>query len=84
MTACDIFENGARHRRIAANMRQCGCRVARGLPFARARPRDPLGDVAASFGRRRQDQIGGGDRRHFDVQVDAIEQRAGYARLIVG
>ena len=36
-----------------------------------------------ALGRRRQDQIGGGDRRHFDMQVDAVEQRAGNARLIL-
>ncbi len=32
---------------------------------------------ADAFGRRRQDEIGGGDRRHFDMQVDAVEQRPG-------
>jgi hypothetical protein len=45
------------------------------LPFARQR--DALGDFAAAFGRRRQDEIGGGHRRHFDMQVDAVERRSG-------
>jgi hypothetical protein len=32
----------------------------------------------------RQHQIGGADRLHFDVEVDAVEQRAGDLGLIVG
>jgi len=43
-----------------------------------------LGDFAAAFGGRRQDEIGCGHRRHFDMQVDAVDQRAGNPRLIVG
>jgi hypothetical protein len=34
------------------------------------------GDFGRAFGRRRQDQVGGGHRRDFDAQVDAIDQRA--------
>ena len=52
--------------------------IALGLDIARAR--DAGGDLARAFRGRRQDQIGGGDRRHFDVQVDAVEQRAGQPR----
>ena len=66
-------------------MRTCGKperRVARGLHVAR--PRDARRDLAAAFGRRRQDQVRGGDRRHLDVQVDAVEQRAGEPALIFG
>jgi hypothetical protein len=32
----------------------------------------------------RPDQIAGRDRRHLDPEIDSIEQRAGYPRLIVG
>ena len=63
-------------------MRQSDRGVARGLPLAGER--DALGNFAAAFGRRRQDEIGGGHRRHFDMQVDAVDQRAGNPRLIVG
>jgi len=42
----------------------------------RAGAREPRCDLAASFRRRRQDQIGGGHRRHLDVQVDAVDERA--------
>ena len=47
-------------------------------------PARPLGDLAAAFGWRRQDEIGGRDDRHLDMQVDPIHQRAGQPRLIVG
>jgi len=40
--------------------------------------------LAASFGRRRQDQIGSGDCRNFDLQIDAIDERAGEPRLVFG
>ena len=58
---------------IAAQMRQSDCRVARRLPLARLR--NALGNLAAPFGRRRQEKIGGGHRRHLDVQVDAVDRR---------
>jgi len=70
-----IFEFGTRHRGVGPDMRQSDRGIAGGLAFARQR--DALGDFTAAFGRRRQDEIGGGHRRHFDVQVDAIEQRSG-------
>jgi len=63
-------------------MRQPDRRIAGGLAFARQR--DAFGNFTATFGRRRQDQVGGGHRRHFDMQVDAIEQWSGYARLVIG
>ena len=63
-------------------MRQSDRRVARRLPLAGER--HAFGDLAASFGRRRQDEIGRGHRRHLDVQVDAVDQRAGNAPLVVG
>ncbi len=63
-------------------MRQAERRVAPRLHVAR--PRDARGDFAAAFRGRRQDQIGSGDGRHLDVQIDAVDQRAGQPRLIVG
>jgi len=33
---------------------------------------------------RRQDEIGGGHRRHLDMQVDAIDERAREPPLILG
>ena len=63
-------------------MRQADRGIARHLPLAGER--DALGDFAAAFGRRRQDEIGGGHRRHFDMQVDAVDQRARNARLVIG
>jgi hypothetical protein len=52
------------------------------LPLAGQR--NTFRDLAASLGRRRQDEIGGGDRRYFDIQVDAVDQRAGNTPLIIG
>ncbi len=46
-------------------------------------PRHPRRDVNRGFGRRRQRQVGGGDRRHVDMQVDAVEQRPGNLRLVL-
>jgi hypothetical protein len=63
-------------------MRQSDRRVARRLPLARLC--DAFGNLAASFGRRRQEEIGGSHRRHLDMQVDAVDQRAGNACLIIG
>jgi len=63
-------------------MRQPDRGIASRLAFARQR--DAFGNFTAAFGGRRQDQVGGGHRRHFDMQVDAIEQWSGYARLVIG
>jgi hypothetical protein len=52
--------------------------------LAFARQRDAFGDLPAAFGRRRQDEIGRGHRRDFDVQIDAVDQRTRNARLIIG
>ena len=57
-------------------------RIALRLHVARAR--DARRDLAAALGGRRQDQVGGRHGRHLDVQVDAVEQRAGQPPLIVG
>ena len=38
--------------------------------------------LGTSFRRRRQHEVGGRDRRHFDLQIDAVEQRPLDARLI--
>jgi len=49
-----------------------------------SRARDAGGDLAAPLRRRRQDQVGGGHRRHVDMQVDAVEQRSRQPVLIIG
>ena len=48
------------------------------------RARDAGGDLAAAFRWRRQNKTSGGDRGHFNVQVDAVKQRAGQPALIFG
>ena len=62
------------------------CQPDRGITgsLAFARQRDALGDSAAAFGRRRQNEIGRGHCRHLDMRVDAIEQRPGKPRLVLG
>jgi hypothetical protein len=63
-------------------MRQAQRGIALGLDVAGAGHAG--GDLAAAFRRRRQDEVGGGDSRHLDMQVDAVEQRTGQAALIFG
>ena len=63
------------HPRLAA------C-VARGLQCAGGGYSG--GDGGAVFGWGGVDQIGGADRFDIDAEVDAVEQRAGDARLIIG
>ena len=41
-------------------------------------------DFGAALRRRGQGQIGGGDPRDLDMQIDPIQQRPGYTRLIIG
>ena len=67
---------------VGADMRQAGRRIARTLDVARSR--DACGDLGRAFGRRRQDQIGRGHRRHLDAQVDAVHQGTGNPHLVVG
>ena len=76
-----LFEGRAVRGGIGAHVRQSERRVARGLDVAR--PGDARGDLGTAFGRRRQDQVGGAHRRDFDVQIDAVHQRSGNARLVV-
>ena len=68
-----------------------GCRIGgdagkaeRGIAFKLhgAGSRHAGGDLFAAFGRRRQDQVGGGDSRHLDVEIDAVEQRARQPGLV--
>ena len=56
--------------------------IARGLPLADEC--HALADVAAALSPRRQNQIGGGNHRHFDVEVDTVEWRPGNTRPVVG
>src|SRR3546814_7452700 len=46
-------------------------------PLFRLAAGDTGGDLGGAFGRRRQREIGRIDARHVDMQVDAVEQRAG-------
>src|SRR6266700_7674534 len=55
--------------------------VAPALPGARRG--DTAGDRGARLGRRRQGEIGRGDRRYVDIEVDAVEQRATEAGLVI-
>ena len=49
-----------------------------------ARARHARGDRGARLGRAGPDQVARRHRRHLDAEVDAVEQRAGDARLVVG
>jgi hypothetical protein len=64
-------------RRRRAAVLALANRAARFLPA----PRPALPHWCGAFRGRRQDQIGGGHRRHFDSQIDAVHQRARDARL---
>ena len=78
-----LVEQRALRGRVGAHVRarrEC-CVALSGLHRPRARHAGR--DLAAALGGRRQDQVGGADRRHLDVQVDAVEQRAGEPRLIL-
>jgi hypothetical protein len=69
--ARDFFQRRPMRLRIGAHV----CQPERGvtLDLDVARAPHAGGDLAAAFARRRQNQIGGGHRRHLDVQVDAVE-----------
>ena len=45
---------------------------------------DAPAHLSAALARRWQHQIGGRHRRHLDLQIDAVEQGTGDARLVVG
>ena len=79
---CDLLQQRGRRFGIGADMRQAGCRITRELDVARGR--DARGDLGRAFRGRRQDQVGCGNRGHFDPQIDAVHQRTGNARLIIG
>ena len=81
-----FVRRGENIERIAIELRICagapGVDCAAGL--AGAGGGDAGGNLVRAFGRRRQYQIGGGDGRDLDMQVDAVEQRAGDLGLIIG
>src|SRR3954453_6000856 len=56
--------------------------VAVGLDLARSG--DAQRNFGAPFSGWRQSQVGCRDGRNFDVKIDSIEQRARYARLVIG
>ena len=48
-----------------------------------ARSGDAVGDLRTALRRGWEGQVRGGDARHFDVEIDAVQQRTGYACLII-
>lgn len=78
----DRVENGAACFGIDAKLRPPERLEPLGLHGARRR--DPRRDFLASFRWRRQHEIGRADGGHFDVEVDAVEERPRQPRLIVG
>ena len=77
-----LFQHRARHLRIGERGGQTECRVTPRLNVACAG--NAGSDLRRALGRRRQDQVGGGDRRYLDMQIDAVQQRAGKLGLIIG
>ena len=53
------------------------------LHLTRARLGDARGDIGAPLRRRRQGEIGGFHGGHVDMEVDAVEERAGDLRLVI-
>jgi hypothetical protein len=84
--ACGRARRASRPRRAASPSASalvrtpCPCSARSGR---RARRR-PAPRPRRAFGRRRQDEVGGGDRRHLDMEVDAVEQRPRDLGLIIG
>ena len=79
--ARDVRDQRRRTGRVGGGIRQTARGVARALEGAGGR--HARGRLAGALGRRRQDQVGGRDRRHLDAQVDAVEQRSGDPRLVL-
>ena len=70
----DFLERGSMRLRVGADAGETQRGVACGLRITR--PRHARRHLAAAFRRGRQDQVGGGHRRHLDMQVNAVDQRA--------
>ena len=66
---------------IDDDLGRSGGGIARPLDVARGG--DARGHLSGAFRRRRQDQIGGRHRRHFDPKINAVHQRSRDARLII-
>jgi len=58
--------------------------LERGEALGLDRPRrcDAGANLGTSLRRRRKHEVGGTDRGNFDLQIDAVEKRAGDARLV--
>ncbi len=78
---CGFFQHDGWSMGVATHVGKAQLSVTLALLFAGSR--DPAGDRAAVPGGWRQQEIGGGKRRHFDRQVDAVQQWAGQPRLII-
>ena len=77
----DFFQQPPRAFGIGAHALGAERRKSRALFLARGG--DAGAHLGAALARRRQHEIGGGDGRHLDLQVDAVEQRPRDARLVV-
>jgi hypothetical protein len=77
---CDLFEQRAVAIGVGAGAGKAERGVA--LDLGAAGKRHALAHLRTSFGRLRQNEVGGGDGRHLDLKVDAVEQGAGDARLV--
>jgi hypothetical protein len=64
-------------------VRACGWRSAASRSaWDSAGGGDAGADLGASLRCRRQNEVGGGDGRHFDLEIDTVEQRSRDAGLI--
>ena len=75
---CNFLQNLAIRLRIRSNARAV---VAIGLQLTGGR--NPASNLGAALGRWRKREIGGRNALHFDVKVDAVEQRTRNPCLIV-
>ncbi len=75
-----LFQDRRGRHRIACHVLVAKLLVARSLEVPRLR--DTRGDLFRPLLRRRQDQIRRADRRNFQMQVDAIQERPGQPGLI--
>jgi hypothetical protein len=69
----DLLENTPAAIGVGAHRARPECCEARTLELAR--PRHSRPHLRASLGRRRQHHVGGRQRRHLDLQIDAVEKR---------
>lgn len=69
-----LLDRAGRRGGVGGDAGETDRRIALGLD--RAGGGDAAGDFGRAFHWRRQNEIGGRHRRHLDLQVDSVEQRA--------